>query len=374
MVYLDYAAHTPACEEVSTHFITTLNQFFANPNSNYPPGIEALQQINSSTYQIQALLNVPDHEVIYTSGATESNNLAIQGVAGAYRRYGNHIITTYLEHSSVTGAITALKNQGYDIDYVDIDEHGQVDREHLQELIREDTILVSICYVDSEVGLQQPIEEISKLLSSYSHCVFHVDATQAIGKIPVTFEQIDLITFSPHKFFGMNSSGVLLKKQGILLEPIIHGGISITKSRSGTPDVAMAAAIEKALIIALKDVETSYKKISHLNQYLREALQRYATVTINSTSKSIPHILNISMKGVKTELIQQELAKESIYVSTKSACCAINMPSRPVYAITKDRKLALSTLRISMSDQTTLEEIDLFLSTLYQILEKQYGY
>lgn len=370
MIYLDYAAHTPVCKEVLDSFVNATNLYCANSNSNYQLGVDALLQIESSTQQIQKLLDVTEHEVIYTSGATESNNLAIKGLAQKNRRYGNHIITSYLEHSSVTGAITALSNNGYEIDYVDINEDGQVDMEHLKELMREDTILVSICYVDSEVGLIQPIKEIKKLLSQLPHCTFHVDATQAIGKIPVTLDDIDLITFSPHKFFGMNSSGVLLKKSEVQLEPIIHGGISLTKYRSGTPDVAMAVATSRALEIALVNQYDSYDNISRLNQHLRNAFKKYSNVRVNSTKYSIPHILNISIKGVKSELIQQELEKEEIYVSTKSACCAVNTPSRAVYAITKDRKLALSTLRISISHITTEEEIDTFIEVFDKIMER----
>lgn len=369
MIYLDYAAHTPVCVEVLESFVTASNKYFANPNSNYQPGVDALLQIESSTKQIQELLGISDYEVIYTSGATESNNLAIKGIANSYRRYGNHIITTYLEHSSVTGAITALKNSGYDIDYVDIDEYGQVDIEHLKELIREDTILVSICYVDSEVGLRQPIEEMRELLSNYPHCIFHVDATQAIGKIPVILDHIDLITFSPHKFFGMNSSGILLKKKEVQLEPMIHGGISFTKYRSGTPDVAMVVAAAKAIAIALENLHTSYDKVNRLNERLRKEIEKYTNIRINSSNQAIPHILNISMKGFKSELIQQELEKEDIYVSTKSACCAVNTPSRAVYAMTKDRKLSLSTLRISMSGKTTEQEIDSFIIAFDKIMK-----
>lgn len=370
MIYLDYAAHTPVSDEVLQTFFDVSRDYIANPNSPYKLGREAAAKMEESTNHIAALLGVKESEIIYTSGATESNNLAIKGIASAYKRYGKHIITTYLEHSSVTGAITALQNQGYDVDFVPILEDGLVDLNQLKELIREDTILVSICYVDSEIGLKQPIEEIGEVLKDYPHCYFHVDATQAVGKVPISLNLIDLMTFTPHKFFGMNGSGILIKKENILLEPIIHGGISTTKFRSGTPVLPMAVAAEKALSTMLENLEYNYSYVTILNKQLREGLEKYSNVYINSTSNSIPYILNISFKGINSGAFQEALEKHDIYVSTKSACCAPNTASRPVYAITRDRKLAMSTLRISVSHQTTKKEIDTFLFVFDECLKE----
>lgn len=370
MIYLDYAAHTPVDDEVLQTFYDVSRDYIANPNSPHKLGREAAAKMEESTKHIADLLGVKENEIIYTSGATESNNLAIKGIASAYKRYGKHIITTYLEHSSVTGAVTALQNHGYEVDFLEVLENGLVDLEHLKELLREDTILVSICYVDSEIGLKQPIEAIGEILSAYPHCYFHVDATQAVGKIPLSLSNIDLMTFSPHKFFGMNGSGILLIKDNILLEPIIHGGISTTKFRSGTPVLAMAVAADKALELMLDKLEEHYKYVIDLNARLRDELKKYPNVRINSTEESIPYILNISFKGINSGVFQETLEKHDIYVSTKSACCAPNTASRPVYAITKDRKLAMSTLRISLSHRTTKGEIDTFLSIFNECMKE----
>lgn len=361
MVYLDYAANAPACEEVLQTYLEVSRQYIANPSSNHPLGTAARTLLQECTRKMAALLNVEESEIIYTSGASESNNLAIKGVAEKYKKRGKHIITTYLEHSSVNGAIAALVSAGYEVDYVDITQSGLVDVDHLQELLRVDTILVSICYVESEVGIRQDIEKIAKLLLRYPNCTFHVDATQAVGKIPVSLSQIDLVSFAPHKFYGLNGSGVLLKKEAVLLEPLIHGGISTTPFRSGTPDLAQIAAAEKALSLAVAELEPRYKTVEVLHKKLKAALVLYPKIKVNSTNHSVPFIFNISILGAKSEDFQAELGKREICVSTKSACCAPNTVSRPVYAIGKDKKAALSTLRISLSHLTTMAELDVFL-------------
>lgn len=361
MIYLDYAANTPVNDVVLETFCEISKKYIANPNSNYMLGIEAKQRLSESTKQIASLLGVKENEIIYTSGASESNNLAIKGVASKYKKYGKHIITTFLEHSSVTGAIGALQNDGYEVDYVDILENGLVDFEHLNKLLREDTILVSICYVDSEVGIKQDIEKIAQLLNSYKNCFFHVDATQAVGKIPVSATNIDLMSFAPHKFYGLNGCGVLIKKENVMLEPQIHGGISTTPFRSGTPALALAVSTEKALSLAVCDMESRYEYVNQLNLKLKEHFKKYPNININSTKNSVPFILNLSIKGVKSEIFQKELEDYGIYVATKSACCAPNTVSRPVYALTKDKKAALSTLRISLSHLTTNEDIEVLL-------------
>jgi len=361
MIYLDYAANTPVDPKVLDRFCQVSLEYIGNPNSPHQLGVEANERMREATVKVGELLGAKENEVIFTSGASESNNMAVKGIAGRYSRYGKHMITTYLEHASVTGPFTALQNSGFEVDFVNILENGQVDLEHLKELICEDTILVSICYVDSEVGTIQPIEEISKIVHAKPHCYFHVDATQAVGKIPVTFGTADLMTFSAHKFYGINGSGVLLKKENIMLEPLIHGGLSTTTFRSGTPTLNLAAATEEALTIAVEELDERHAYVTKLNQELRYRLSKYDIVRINTPVNGSPYILNISIKGVNTNKLQSDLDKEGICVATKSACCAPNTVSRPVFAISKDRKLALSTLRISLSHLTTMDEIEEFI-------------
>lgn len=370
MIYLDYAANTPANEQVIDTFSEVSRFFLANPNSTHKLGRMAAERLNESTKKIASLLGVLESEIIFTSGASESNNMAVKGAAAYYKKYGKHIITTFLEHSSVNGAVGYLQNNGYEVDYAEISQDGLIDLDSLKEIIRDDTVLVSICYVDSEVGLVQQIDEIGKVIKNYPHCVFHVDATQAVGKIPVNFENVDLITFAPHKFYGLNGCGVLIKKEGVIIEPLIHGGISNTAFRSGTPALGMIASTEKALELAYENLENNYNYVKKLNEEIKNAFKKYPNVKINSNENSVPFILNISINKVNTEEFKMELENYDIYVSTKSACCAPNTASRPVYALTKDRKRALSTLRISLSYLTKIDDIKLFLDAFDKCYKK----
>lgn len=370
MIYLDYAANTPADEQVINTFCEISRNFIANPNSTHELGRQATECLNESTKKIAELLKVKEQEIIFTSGASESNNTAIKGIANYYKKFGKHIITTFLEHSSVNGAVSYLQNNGFDIDFVEIGPNGLIDMNSLKSLIRKDTVLVSICYVDSEVGITQNINEIGEMLKGYEHTFFHVDATQAVGKIPVFFDNVDLVTFAPHKFYGLNGCGVLIKKENVMMEPLIHGGISTTVFRSGTPALGMIVALENALSLAFENLYERYVYVKKLNEILINSLKKYPNVKINSNENSVPFILNISINKVNTEHFKAELENYNIYVSTKSACCAPNTASRPVYAMTKDRKRALSTLRISLSHLTTEDELNLFLDSFEKCYEK----
>ena len=241
----------------------------------------------------------------------------------------------------------------------------------LKSSIREDTILVSICYVDSELGTIQPIKEIGEIISNYPNCLFHTDATQAVGKIKVDFSSCDFVTFSPHKFYGLNGSGVLLNLNDYKINPLIHGGKSTTIFRSGTPVTANATALAKALEIALTNLEERYMYIEKLNKKLREELSIYSNVNINSPEFSIPHTLNISTKNIDAKKIVKYLEKNKIYVSTSSACSLSNTPSKSVYAITNDMDLASNTIRISLSHLTSENEIEKFLNTFKTIYDKE---
>lgn len=360
MVYFDYAANTPVDERVLDVFCEYSKTWIGNPNSHHAAGYAAKQKMDEITKEIADVMHVKPSEIIYTSGSSEANNMAVKGIASTCRQKGKHIITTVLEHSSVSGAFTALMNAGYEVDLLDIEPDGTVSLSHLRELLRKDTILVSVGYVDSELGVVQPIDKIGAMLSEYQNCTFHVDATQAVGRIPVELEHVDLCSFAPHKFFGINGCGVLIKKEGVILEPLIHGGASTTIYRSGTPALPLAASIRTALCNALKTMDEHGAYVSSINDEITSRLSAYPLVRINSTSKSIPYIINLSVKGVKAAVMQSELDQRGICVSTKSACSVPNTASRAVYAVTKDKKNALSSFRISLSHLVTKEEIEEF--------------
>lgn len=362
MIYLDYSANTPVNPEVLECFCRLEQQYIGNPNSDHAAGREARKKMDAITAGIADALQVLPEELIYTSGASEANNLAIKGIAHTGRHIGKHIISTSLEHSSVSGALTALQERGYEIDLLDIRRDGTVDLEHLQELLRKDTVLVAVCAVDSELGTIQPIREIADILQRYPDCRFHVDATQAVGKIPVSFDGIDAMSFAPHKFYGLNGSGILYKRKGVILEPMIHGGASTTIYRSGTPALALAGATERALELALAQLPEQLEIVQNWNTLLRNELASYPKVRINSPQHAVPNILNVSVQDVRGTAFQQDLDRQGVCVSVKSACSVPNTPSRAVFAVSRDKKQALSSWRISLSHLTTQEEIDGFLS------------
>ncbi len=361
MIYLDYAANSPVDKEVLEVFYNTTLKYIANPNSSHKLGMEAKEILDKSTQNIAKLLGVKENEIIYTSGASESNNLAIRGLLNKYKNKGKHIITTTLEHTSVMGQFSKLEEQGYEVDILDILYDGHVDIEHLKELLRPDTVLVTVPYVDSEIGIEQNISEIGKIIKENSNAYFFCDATQAVGKIKVDISNVDLMTISPHKFYGLNGFGILVKKENIELEPIIIGGKSTTIYRSGTPVLGMVVATEKALEIAINNLVSRYEYANKLNHKLREGLKKYNDIVINSTEYSIPYTLNFSIKTINSVVLAKELENYEVYVSTKTACCPTNTISRSVYALTNDKKVALYTLRVSVSHLTSEEEIDEFL-------------
>ena len=361
MIYLDYSATTPVNKEVLASFSKVAIEYPGNPNSLHKLGLESNKLIEASTKQIAKILGVKENEIIYTSGSSESNNLAIKGIADKYKNRGKHIITTNFEHSSIYGPISYLQRDGFDVDFVKTLDNGLVDLEDLERLIRDDTILVTICSVNSEIGVRQPIEEIKNIVKKHEKCFLHVDMTQSIGKEKISFDDIDLVSFSAHKFYGLKGIGCLIKKEKIALEPIIHGGKSTTIYRSGTPCLPLIVSLAKALRLAYENFDAKYEHVKELNIYLKEKLSHYDLVRINSNDYCIPHILNISVLNVKPETMQHALEEYDIYISTKTACSSKENISRAVLALTNDKERAASSVRISLSYLTTKEECDEFL-------------
>ena len=367
-IYLDYSADTPPDERVLSVYLETARVNFANPNSAHSMGHSAKGIVDTALAETAELLDISPEEIIFTSGASEANNLAIKGIAHSNRRRGKHIISTFLEHSSVSGTLTFLQEQGWEIDLVNILPNGKIDLTHLKTLLRDDTVLCAVCAVDSELGTVQPIAEIADILKNYPNCRFHVDATQAIGKTHIDLSCADTASFAPHKFYGLKGSGVLYKKKGIIIEPLIHGGASTTIYRSGTPDAPAIAALSAALGYAVNEFDERYERVRDLNARLREHFAKNTNFRINSPDDAVPHILNISVKGIKGEDMRRMLDEKGVCVSVKSACSVANTPSRAVMAISHDRKNALSSWRISLSHLTTDDELERFINILDDII------
>lgn len=369
MIYLDYSANTPVEPRVLEVYCRTEQNFIGNPNSTHCAGQAARQEMNRVTGLIAAQLGVLPEEIIYTSGATEANNLALKGMARAARHVGRHIISTPLEHSSVGATLTALQQQGYEIDLLNIGRDGRIDLEQLEELLRKDTVLVSICGVDSELGTVQPVREIAALVHRCPNCRLHVDATQAVGKTALWLDCVDTMSFTAHKFYGPNGIGVLYKRKGPVIEPQMNGGASTTIYRSGTPTLGLAAALQAALALALDEQPQRCACVQALHDTLCAELQKRPGVRINSPAGAVPHIVNVSVAGIKAGVFQQALSGQGVCVSVKSACSTDGTPSKAVFAVSRDRKNALSSWRISLSHLTTEEELNGFLAAFDRCLK-----
>ena len=368
MIYLDYSATTPVDEEVLDTYVKVCKNFIGNPNSLHEAGVEAKRLIDASTKQIADILGVKSSEVIYTSGASEANNMAIKGICLKYQNRGKHIITTTLEHSSVSEVMKYLEGLGFEIEYAKLDDNGVVDLEELKKIIRDDTLLVSICSVNSEVGVKQPIEEIGLLLKDYPKLYFHSDITQSVGKEKINLTNVDLASFSGQKFYGMKGVGGLIKKESIIIEPLIHGGKSTTVFRSGTPATPLIVSLAKAMRLVYEDFDSRYNYVVELNKYLVDKLKSL-DIDINSNNECIPHIVNVSLRNIKSESMLHALEKDKIYISTQTACSMGNY-SLAVYSVTRDKDKAGRSIRISLSYKTTKEELDKFISVFTKCLNE----
>ena len=368
MVYLDYSATTPVNEEVIDTYSRVCREFIGNPNSMHILGVKAKELIDASTNQVASILGIKSSEIIYTSGASESNNTAIKGVCFKYANRGKHIITTELEHSSIVAPLNYLTSLGYEVDFVKLDENGLVDIEDLDRLMRDDTVLVTISSVNSEVGVKQDLKAISKVVRKNPKTIFHSDVTQSIGKDKIDFSLLDLASMSGQKIFGMKGVGVLYKREGLIIEPLIHGGKSTTVFRSGTPATPLIASFAKALRLVYDNYEEKYKHVVEVHDYLINKLKDL-DIYINSNSYCIPHVVNISLKNIKSEVMQHALEEYEIYVSTQTACSTGNY-SKAVYAVVHDKEKASRSLRISISYLTTKEEIDEFIDAFKKCLSK----
>jgi len=369
MIYFDNSATTFVDNEVIETFNKVCNNYPGNANSLHKLGIKSKELEIYATDNIAKYLGVKPSEIIYTSGASESNNTVLKGVAFRYRNRGNHIITSHLEHSSIIETCKYLEKNGFIVDYVNINSDGTIDLKHLKRLINDKTILVSIAAVDSELGVRQDIKSISKIVKEYPKCYFHVDATQAIGKIKIDFNDIDFMSMSMHKIFGMKGIGLLIKKENIVIDNLIHGGKSSTSYRSGTPVLPLIVSGVKALELVIPNILNNYKYVEELNKRIVSCLKKYDRIHINSTDKSIPYIINFSTLDIKPETFIHAMEEEDIYLGTKSACSTGDL-SDSIYAIYKDRGIASHSIRISLSYKNTMGEVDTFIKAFDKVYNK----
>ena len=373
MIYLDYSATTPIGFEVLDTYNKTSKDFFGNPNSLHELGVKTKNLMNCATKQIAEILNINETEITYTGGATMANNMALIGIAMHNHKRGKHIITSKLEHPSIYAICNYLESIGFEISYVNNDEEGLIDFEDLKKLIREDTILVSICAVNSELGIRQPLKMIRQIIKKENpNTIFFFFFTQAIGKVSISMHDVDLATFTAHKIYGPKGIGVLYKSNNVGISPILYGSGKSNMLNPGTPAVPLIVALSKAVRLATTDIEKRERFVERLNSKIVDALKKYNGVMINKTKYSIPHILNISLRNIKAETFLHALEEFEVYVSSNTACSSATLSSS-VMAVYNDKVRASSTIRISLSYLTTTDEVNKFISYFDQIYRKLSG-
>ena len=370
MIYLDYSATTPVSFEVQDTISKVTKEFVGNANSLNALGIKSRELLNSATNQIADLLLCESDEITYTSSATEANNLALIGVAMANHKRGKHIIVSKLEHPSIYAICDYLKSVGFTIDEVNNDNEGLIDFEHLKTLIREDTIIVSIATVNSELGIRQPLKMIRQIIKKENpNTYFHSDMTQAIGKVQVNFKDVDMASMSMHKIYGPKGIGLFYKSKIVKINNLLYGSGKSNMLHPGTPALPLIAGASKALRLALLDLEKHERFVLRLNEKIVNNLKDLENIRINKTRYSIPHILNISVYNANPETIIHALDEFEVYVSTNTACSTKDVSSA-VMALYDDLFRAKHTIRISISHLTTTEEINKFLDYFMQVYNK----
>ncbi|REB06538.1 cysteine desulfurase [Sporosarcina sp. BI001-red] len=366
MIYLDNSASTIPDEEVLQTFTRANKTYYANPASLHLAGNKAEQLLESARKQIATLTGDSESSVIFTSGGTEANNLAIIGYANSLKHRGNHIITTEIEHDSVRNACIHLKKEGFEIEFLSVNEAGEVSPDELRQKIRKDTILVSIMHVNNEIGAIQPIEACSKVIREHSRALFHSDCVQSLGKLALPYpEWVDSVTLSAHKIHGLKGTGCLLTKKFKEPEAISFGGGQERGLRSGTANAPGAAAFAKAIRIIIEgDNFSDYKR---WNNRLREVVGTEKLVRICSPLEGAPHILSVAFKGITGEVAVNYFQEHGIMVSTSSACSSkTNQVSHVIQAIHVPDDFRKGVIRISFGRMNTDEEIE----TLAQVIKE----
>lgn len=377
--YLDNAATTRVFPEVKERVVQAMEEDYGNPSSKHTMGLDAENYIRTALEQIIASIKCEKEEIIFTSGGTESNNLALLGVAEANRRSGQHIITTKIEHASVHEPLVHLEESGYEVTYLPVDASGRVAPEILTEAVREDTILVSVMYVNNEIGSVQQMEQLVQAVKKKNpRTLFHVDAIQAYGKYKIIPKRlgIDLMSVSGHKIHGPKGSGFLYVRKGTKLHPILFGGGQQDGMRSGTENVPAIAGLGEAVRLIYQGHEGKIEKLYQLKKRLIDGLSDIDGVTVNgingiAVSETAPHIVSASFAGIRSEVMLHALAARQVYVSSGSAC-ASNHPqlSGTLKAIGVEDALLDSTLRFSFSVMTTEAEIDYALQAVEEELPR----
>ena len=362
MIYLDYSATTPVDEGVLDSYIKVTRDYIGNANSIHTLGVRSKELLMQATNQIADIFNCHPKELIFTSGASESNTTAIKGVAFKYASRGKHIITSKLEHKSVLEVMGFLSNIGYEVSFVNILPNGQIDLKDLESLIREDTILVSICAVNSETGFKQPLKTIRQIINKKNpNVIFHSDLTQALGKTKFYLSDLDLASFSSHKIYAPKGIGILYKRRDLQIETLIYGTTENCPFRGGTPALPLVVAFSKAVRLMNDNFDKNVKKCEKLKSELLKGLSKYP-IQINSNDLCVPQIVNFSLLKIKSETFVHALEKCDVYVSTTTACSSLE-ESVVLKTISNGNKdVSTTSIRVSLSHLTSMDDIHEFLN------------
>lgn len=376
MIYFDNSATTPIYPQALDAYVKTSQRIFGNPSSLYSLGIQAERLVEQAREQIASLIQADHSEIYFTSGGTEGDNWVLKGTALEKKQFGRHMIISAIEHPAVVETARQLAENGIEVSIAPVDERGFVNVAALQKMLRKDTILVSVMAVNNEIGSIQPIKEISACLKDYPTIHFHVDAVQAIGKVPLEewlTPRVDFATFSAHKFHGPRGAGFIYWKQGRKLAPLLTGGGQENNQRSGTENVAGIVAMAKALRLANDKKIEKPTHTATIRRYLIEALQGYPQVTIFSEAGAdfAPHILCFALSGIRGEVLVHAFEEKQIYTSTTSACSSRKkLASSTLHAMNVPNSLATSAIRISLDESNTMAEAEQFMIVFHQLYKK----
>ena len=369
MIYFDNSATTKPYHEAIETYMQVASKILGNPSSLHRLGDQATRILNASRQQIADLIGKKSDEIFFTSGGTEGDNWVIKGVTFEKAQFGKHIIVSAIEHPAVKESALWLKSQGFEVDFAPVDEKGFVDVEALGALIRPDTILISVMAVNNEIGSIQPIEAISELLADKPTITFHVDAVQALAKIPTEkylIERVDFATFSSHKFHGVRGVGFVYIKSGKKIMPLLTGGGQESDYRSTTENVAGIAATAKALRLSMEKLDIFTSKTGQMKAVIRQALLDYPDIFVFSDEKDFaPHILTFGIKGVRGEVIVHAFEDYDIFISTTSACSSkAGKPAGTLIAMGVDKDKAQSAVRLSLDLENDMSQVEQFLTKL----------
>lgn len=355
MIYFDYAATTPVDKEVLETYIKANQNFFGNSTALHKLGIEAEYMYQKAKKEMFELFKLKNYEAIYTMNATEANNIALFGIARKSKT--GRIITTTIEHPSVKKVMLELQKEGYDVVFLDVDEEGLISLDDLEKAMTKDTLLVSIIGVNNIAGSIQNLKEIAKIVRKYPKAKLHVDLVQALGRIDIDFQDLDLFTFSSHKIYGLKGLGVLCFKSNLDLVPILFGSSVQLGLKPGTVDVPSIIANTKALKLLFQNQNRNYNYVKDLNLTLRSAIKELP-ILINSPKGASPYILNISLPNYNGETTQRLLEEKGFCVGTGSSCSSKTKEVEPtIYAMYKDEKRAKNSIRISFSYHNSKEDV-----------------